>query len=37
MKLPHGIHHPDEEGVRIMEEAFRKKIQEIELGRPPVD
>jgi len=22
----------DEEGVRIMEEAFRKKIQEIELG-----
>jgi hypothetical protein len=27
----------DEEGVRIMEEAFRKKIQEIELGRPPVD
>jgi len=36
MKLPHGIHHPDEEGVR-MEEAFRKKIQEIELGHLPVD
>ena len=25
----------DEEGVKIMEEAFRKKIQEIENSQPP--
>lgn len=27
----------DEEGMRIMEEAFRQKIQEIETRRPPID
>ena len=27
----------DEEGMRIMEEAFRQKIQEIENRRPPID
>ena len=26
----------DEEGMRIMEEAFRQKIQEIENRRPPI-
>lgn len=27
----------DEEGIKIMEEAFRQKIQEIENKRPPAD
>lgn len=27
----------DEEGMRIMEEAFRQKIQEIENRQPPAD
>ncbi len=27
----------DEEGMRIMEEAFRQKIQEIENRRPPTN
>lgn len=27
----------DEEGMRIMEEAFRQKIKEIETRQPPID